>query len=264
MFRSSLLVLSFLVCAGAYAETPAPPQASRLGVGYLPLDAMPDARLLVPPPPAPGSAAEARDVEASKAALAMHGGPRWALAMRDADIFSPGATGTMSCAAGFEISPTATPKLEALLRKSMANLAMSTAVVKRLYQRQRPFVVNGQPQCTPEWDAVLRKDGAYPSGHAAIGYGWGLILAELVPDRAAQLVARGRAFADSRRVCNVHWLSDTEEGMVVATAAVARLRADPGFQRDLKAARREVQSIAVKSRTPTTDCNAEAAALALR
>jgi acid phosphatase (class A) len=106
---------------------------------------------------------------------------------------------------------------------------------------------------------MLRKDGSYPSGHSAIGYGWGLILAELFPDRASRLVARGRAFGDSRRVCNVHWLSDVEEGRIAAAATVARLHADAYFRKDLDAARAELAG----AKPVTRDCAAEAAALAL-
>ncbi len=242
------------------AQTASPAQLSsamsRLAKGYLDPKSIPDAALILPPPPAPGSVAQARDDEAAKAAVALRGGPRWDQATSDADLFSPKATGVLSCAAGIEISPKTTPKLDHLMRRSMADLAVSTMGAKRKYQRARPFMVNGEPHCTPDWDAILRKDGSYPSGHAAIGYGWSLIVAELVPDRAAQLVARGRAFADSRRICNVHWLSDVEEGRVAATATVARLHADPAFQKDLKAARKEV----AKSVPVTSDCAKEAAA----
>ncbi len=248
-----------LASLGAAPETPMQQAVSRLSKGYLAPKDIPDAASILPPPPAAGSAALARDEEAQKAALALRGSPRWAIATADADVFSPKATGAMSCAAGIEISPQATPKLDALLRRSFADLASATRGAKAKYQRARPFMVNGQPNCTPEWEAVLRKDGSYPSGHAAIGFGWGLILAELVPSRAAQLVSRGRAFADSRRICNVHWLSDVEEGSIAATATVARLHADAVFQTDMAAVRKEIAKAAPTAR----DCAKEAAALAL-
>jgi acid phosphatase (class A) len=147
------------------------------------------------------------------------------------------------------------------LRKAGVDLALSTSAIKRKFQRPRPFMVNKKPTCAPAMEAVLRKDGSYPSGHSAIGFGWGLILAELLPDRANQIVARGRAFGDSRRVCNAHWLSDIEEGRIVASAMVARLHADPKFREDLEAARAE---LAVPGHTqPTRNCAAEAAALDL-
>ena len=62
-----------------------------------------------------------------------------------------------------------------------------------------------------------------------------------MPDRAAALVKRGQVFGDSRRVCNVHWLSDVEAGAVIGAATVARLHAEPQFRKDLDAARKELR-----------------------
>src|SRR5258706_242784 len=110
------------------------------------------------------------------------------------------AAAAFACAAGAALGGPATPATDHLLLRAMADLGMSTAVIKRTYKRPRPFMVNGQPTCTPDWESKLRQDGSYPSGHSAIGYGIGLILAELIPDRASRLVARGREFGDSRRI----------------------------------------------------------------
>ena len=239
------------------APPPPPSRASFLSGGYLPRGSGPDSLVILPPPPAPGSAALARDEEASRAGLAQRGTPRFEQAAIDADLFSPTSTGTFSCAAGMNIGPTTTPKLVALMRKLGPDLAIAVYGAKNKYQRPRPFMVNGQPTCTPRDEDMLRKDGSYPSGHSAIGYGWGLVLAELIPARASQLVARGRSFGDSRRVCNVHWLSDVEEGRVMATAVVARLHAEPAFRADMEAAREELASAPA-----ATSCEREAAALA--
>jgi len=259
-----LLWFALAVATTAFAADP-PPRPSSLGAGYLKSDAVPDSVAMLPPPPATGSAAIARDEEASRAAVALRGSARWAQATADAELLSPKATTAMSCAAGFAIGEVETPAIQKLLRRATADLGLSGAVAKRKYLRPRPFMMNGQPTCTPDWEPLLRKDGSYPSGHSAIGYGWGLLLAELVPDRATQLVARGRAYGDSRRICNVHWLSDVEEGRVTAAAMVARLHADRAFQKDLKAARSEAKRLAAKTSSataPTPDCAREAAALA--
>lgn len=245
------------------AQQPAAPTATGFFdlKGYLPRGATPDSLVLNPPPPAAGSAAEARDLAGAAAAVVLHGTPRWALATRDADFMSPAATSGYSCAAGFAIGPQATPKLDMLMQRTARDLAGATSPTKRKYLRPRPFTVNNQPICTPEMEAVLRSDGSYPSGHSSLGYGWGLILAEAIPDRAAQLAARGRAFGDSRRICNVHWLSDIEEGRIVASAVVARLNAEPAFQADLAAARAEAAAQA--GQEPGQACAAETALLAL-
>jgi acid phosphatase (class A) len=273
--RFSVLAISLLplsacqtghVAAAKSANAPSPEvmiQAARasLSAGYLTPGTVPDSLLLLPLPPAAGSAAEARDVESSKAAMALRGSARWDLAMADAELFSPTSTAAMSCAAGFAIGEKQTPAIQKLLRRAMPDLGLSGYGAKNKYKRARPFMVNGQPSCTPDWETKLRQDGSYPSGHSAIGYGWGLILAEIVPDHAAQLVARGRAFGDSRRICNVHWLSDVEEGRVTATAAIARMHAEPAFLSDIAAAKAEFTSL--KAQPPQRDCGAEAAALAL-
>ncbi len=73
-----------------------------------------------------------------------------------------------------------------------------------------------------------------------MGFGWSLVLAELVPSRADAIIDRGRDFTWSRVVCGVHYPSDVEAGRTVAAAAIARLHADPDFQRELAAARTEL------------------------
>lgn len=239
----------------ALPSVAAEPAAPRLGTGYLKSGPLPDS--FAPTPPAPGSAALARDEEGAKAALTLRGSPRWTLATADADLLSPKATATFSCTLGVAIGPDTTPRLDRLLRRTIADFGMSTSAIKHRYARPRPFMVNGQPTCTPDWEPVLRKDGSYPSGHSAIGYGWGLVLAELRPDIAPALVARGRAFGDSRRVCNVHWLSDIEEGRLAATVVFARLNADRTFQKDMKAARKDI----ARAKARPTGCDSEAAAL---
>ncbi|WP_380804346.1 acid phosphatase [Sphingobium tyrosinilyticum] len=144
-----------------------------------------------------------------------------------------------------------------MIDRSSQDLGAATLEVKKHYRRPRPFMVNGKTTCTPTWERALRHDGSYPSGHSAIGFGVSLILAEVFPDRAAQIVARGRAFGDSRRICNVHWLSDIEEGRAMAAATVMRLNADQAFQADLKAALAEVASISNQSTVTGPDCAEE-------
>ena len=256
----AILLAASLASAAPAENAPPAGRASVLGQGYLATQDLPDASVFIGPPPAAGSRAEARDVELSDAARHAKATPRWKQAVIDADLMSANVTSVMSCAIGREIGPQTTPKTYHLLRTSAANLGFSTATVKRKYQRPRPFTVNGDAQCTPEWDAILRKDGSYPSGHSAIGFGWGLILAELAPDRAAQIVARGIAFGDSRRFCNVHWASDVEAGRMAAAAVVAKLHSNQKFLKDLKAAKAELKRGKIVA--PQGDCVAEAAALA--
>ena len=229
--------------------------------GYLPSDAYPDSLALLPPPPAEGSAALALDGEVSRQNLALRGTPRWELATQDANLAFPMAAGTFSCALGAPITEQDTPHLYMLLRRTLADAGLSTYAAKNHYQRTRPFIVNGEPICTPDEEEGLRKDGSYPSGHTAIGWAWALILTGIAPEQADAILARGRAFGESRLVCNVHWHSDVVAGRFMGSAAVARLQADPEFRAAVEAAKSELAAARAKGLEPTRDCAAEAAAL---
>lgn len=244
--------------SGAAAATPAAPRA----MGYLQAGAAPSSAALIPVPPAPGSAAMARDEDVSRGALAMHGTPRWELAAKDAVLTFPQLAETFSCALGARIDDDKTPRLMTLLRKTMVDAGRSTGEAKRKYQRTRPFMVNDKPMCTPDRDAALRADGSYPSGHSAVGWALALVLSEASPDEANAILARGRAFGQSRIVCNVHWQSDVLEGQMVASAVVARMHAEATFRSDMDAARAEL--VALRATPPQAQgqaCDVEAQTL---
>jgi len=251
-------------CAGLQQQsTPATVPEIRPGMlaGYLQPEALPNSLALLPPPPAVGSAALALDEEVSTKALALRGTPRWALAAEDAVLKFPEAAGTFSCALGAPVTEQDTPHLYMLLRRSMTDAGLSTYAAKNNYLRVRPFMVNKEPTCTPDEEGHLMKDGSYPSGHTALGWAWALILTEIAPDREDAILARGRAFGESRVICNVHWYSDVVEGRLMGSATVARLHADPAFRKDLDAARAEYAAVRAKGLQPSRDCKAEAEAL---
>ncbi len=260
MKKLSILSLG-LIATVAFAadQTPVPTPASALGAGYLKPGEGPNSGTLLPPPPAEGSKALARDKAGEARALKLQGTARWVQAKVDADIFTPNAIAVMSCAAGRVLGPMETPRTNALLRKAASDLGLSSYPAKGMYKRPRPFMSNGQPVCTPEMSGGLRKDGSYPSGHAAIGYGWGMILADVLPKRGGLLLKRGAAFADSRRICNVHFLSDIAAGETLANAVVLKLRANLAYQADVAAAKAEL--VALPAVQP--DCASEKAALKL-
>jgi acid phosphatase (class A) len=260
-----LMVFAVIVSCGSFQtqSKPATVPEIRPGIlaGYLKSEALPNSLLLLPPPPAQGSAAFALDEEVSRKSLALRGTPRWELAIEDANLFFPEAADTFSCALGVPITEQYMPHLYMLLRRTLADAGLSTYAAKNHYQRTRPFMVNGEPTCTPEEEEHLRKDGSYPSGHTALGWAWALILSEIAPERIDAILARGRAFGESRNICNVHWHSDVVEGRLVGAAAVARLHADPAFQADLKAAKAEFAVARAKGLKPARDCQKEVDAL---
>ena len=233
-------------------------------VGYLPTKSLPNSLTLLPPYPATGSASFALDEEISRRSVALRDTPRWTLAVSDANLMFPHAVGTFSCALNAPITEEDMPHLYILLRRTMTDVGLSTYTAKDHYSRNRPFVLNKEPICTPDEKTELEKDGSYPSGHTAIGWAWALILSEISPDQIDAILARGRAFGENRNVCNHHWHSDVVWGRFMGAATVARLHADPTFLTDLDAAKAELAAVRAKSLKPTRDCNAEVSAMALQ
>ena len=234
VLRKILLVLvSFAITAGCasfekQSKADAVPEI-RPGIlqGYLPSEMLPSSLALLPPPPAAGSAALALDKEVSRHSIALRGTPRWDLAAEDANLLFPRAASTFSCALNAPITEQDTPHLYMLMRRTLADAGLSTKTAKNHYKRTRPFVVNKEPTCAPDDEEFMMKDGSYPSGHTAIGWAWALILSEIDSEHTDAILARGRAFGQSRVICNVHWQSDVIEGRFMGAAAVARFTPIP-------------------------------------
>ena len=268
--RLLLVLVSVAIIAGCASydgrSKPAAVPEFRPGllVGYLSPIALPSSLALVPPPPATGSAAFALDEEISRRSFALRDTPRWLLAISDADLAFPHVAGTFSCAVNAPITEEDTPHLYMLLRRTLTDVGLSTYTAKNHYNRTRPFVRNKEPICTPDKKALLEKDGSYPSGHTAVGWGWALILSEISPEQTDAILARGLSFGESRNVCNVHWHSDVIQGRLIAAGTVARLHADPTFRADLEIAKAELAAVRNKGLKPTRNCSAEAVALAVQ
>lgn len=257
----------------AAAESAAAPEATAAGgqvreimpgmlEGYLPKEDLLDSKAFVLPAPAADSARQAMDNAWSEQMLKLKDTPRWVLAISDADLAFPEAADTFSCALGIAVSERDTPSLYMLLRRTLTDIGLAPYSAKNAYARERPFMVSGTPVCTPKDEEALRKDGSYPSGHTAIGWGWALILTELAPDQAEEILARGRAFGESRNVCNAHWYTDVVAGRLVGAAAVAKLHANEEFLAAMEAAGADIERARREGLAPKNDCAVEKAALA--
>ena len=231
--------------------------------GYLDPKTLPNSLKLIPIAPTQGSAAQKLDDTVSQKYFVLEGTARWERAKKDADLSFPNAAKIFSCALDIPINEKQTPHLYLLLRRTVADAGLATYTAKNHYQRVRPFMLNRKPICTPEDMELLKNDGSHPSGHTAVGWAWALILAEIAPERADAIFARGRAFGESRIICNVHWHSDVVEGRFIGASVVAKLHTDPQFLSDLEAAKKEVASLYAKGVKSPNDCKSESDALAM-
>ena len=211
--------------------------------GYLSEGELPNSLKLVPPPPEERSAAYALDQEIAAMYVASDDESRKEQATNDAVLHFPEAMEAFNIILDTRISEENTPNLYMIMRRTLADAGLSTYAAKNHYQRERPFMVNNTPICTPEDEEGLRKDGSYPSGHTAIGWAWSLILTEVFPEQADEIFKRGEEFGISRNVCNVHWYSDVVYGRMMGAVAVASLHANDQFIIDLEAAKEEIKNI---------------------
>ncbi len=108
---------------------------------------------------------------------------------------------------------------------------------KKDWNRPRPFETNADLKPIGE----VPTSRSYPSGHAHFGFLAAIVLSQMVPEKAADIGARGREYGNNRIVAGVHYPSDVEAGQQVATATAAFLLADPTFRKDLAAARTELR-----------------------
>jgi acid phosphatase (class A) len=257
-----MLLLSFAT-ALTYAESSSYEKELRAThQGYLKSSRL-DSALILPAPPAAGSVTQANDEFINKNALMLYGSERWVQAGYDSNLYFPSAAKAFSCAANVDISKEKTPTIYKMLELSLVDLGLSSYAAKNKYQRARPFMSNGQGICEisaadrekygitySEDKDKLSTDGSYPSGHSTIGWGWALIMSEIAPQRANHIFLRGRAFAESRLVCNVHWQSDIIEGKNMAAMTVAQLHTEKQFLKDLEKAQKEYQAAQRKGDVP--------------
>ncbi|GGE10242.1 hypothetical protein GCM10011529_15750 [Polymorphobacter glacialis] len=193
-----------------------------------------DIAALLPPPPAPGSAADIADRITYAASAQGIDGPAWNSAVKQLNPTSPEFMGELSCAVGAKISPEATPMTFAMLARSGVDFFPVMATAKAAYKRPRPFTTDKSRACDPiSNDGVGEKLGwSYPSGHSGIGWLWALVLSQAAPAHATQIRAFGQATGDLRIACRVHWLSDVAYGRVLATSVYSRLADRPEFRAD--------------------------------
>lgn len=226
------------VSVGMPASAAPPP--SRLG-GYLGRDGVPDHSVFMPPPPPDDAPLGIADAAVFRATRALEGSPRWELAMQDAEA-GPALLADFGCALGIDLGDVSTPRLSRLLGRAVADVSPIIGGAKTYYQRKRPFLVESGPTCVNPSEEFAAS-GSYPSGHSAVGWLYALVLAHVEPEHAAAILARGRAYGESRVVCGVHYVSDVDAGRLASSAVFAALAGNPEFQADVASAREELDAL---------------------
>jgi acid phosphatase (class A) len=114
----------------------------------------------------------------------------------------------------------------------------ATFAAKNFFKRTRPFVVDPEIKII----VVQAPDFSYPSNHSTFGNEAGILLAEMVPENAVAIFARGAEYAHNRVVAGVHFPTDVEAGRISASVIDNTLLHNPHFEADFAQAKTEVRA----------------------
>jgi acid phosphatase (class A) len=142
------------------------------------------------------------------------------------------------CAAFFAAlhrAPASAPKTRALLEHVDADATLAVFHAKRRFNRARPNQL--EPRLAPSIPVPAHP--AYPSGHALQGLLVARVLASILPEQRALLLALGEQIGREREIAGLHYASDSAASHALGEALFARLEANPRYRGELDAARAE-------------------------
>ena len=224
---AALLLLALPIQALKAADMPPPPPAAR---PYAIVNQVDLTKLLAPPPDEAGArkeldqllAIQAKRTAADEAAC-IH--DQVINVFRFDDVL------------GSQFTPENLPKTNHLFLRVVASVHIPMQKAQEYWTRKRPPAVD--PAIKPV--GAVPATAAYPSGHATNGNLFGIILADMLPERAKEMRARGELFGYRRLLAGVHYPSDVEAGKQSAAFIAKSLKGDPEYRADFAAARDELR-----------------------
>jgi acid phosphatase (class A) len=114
----------------------------------------------------------------------------------------------------------------------------ATLAAKSYFKRQRPFVVD------PGIKIIVdqKPDFSYPSNHSTFGYEIAILLADMVPEKAAAIFERAADYGHNRVIAGVHFPTDVEGGRIAASVIDNALLHNARFMIDFERAKSEVRA----------------------
>jgi acid phosphatase (class A) len=237
LWLSPFVVVAFLGAIPVFAENAAAPATDYLAPGQI--DLLP----LLPPPPAPNSTAQKRDMQTMLDAQRHRTAAQTAQVEADAQI----TVFRFADVLGPNFTKDKLPKLTAFFDRVRHSESPIVGAVKDYWHRSRPFEADARIHPAPGLqEGVTNKDGtynaSYPSGHSTFGATCAILLAQMVPEKRSELFARGWEFGQNRVIGGVHYPTDVETGRIDATVLVYAMMNNPQFQHDFTQAKAELRA----------------------
>ncbi|ANN57308.1 phosphatase [Mesorhizobium loti NZP2037] len=130
------------------------------------------------------------------------------------------------------------PKFSAFFDRMVETEGAVVDPAKDVWKRPRPHQLSDLVKPAVK----LSSSGSWPSGHATVGTMMGIILADMVPEKRAEIMARAAEYAHNREVGGIHYASDVEMGKISGSVIAAVLLNRDDFKAEYEVARAELRS----------------------
>jgi len=139
---------------------------------------------------------------------------------------------------GPKFTQEALPKTEAFFARVAETEGAVVDPAKDVWKRPRPHLLSDLVKPA----VPLSKSGAYPSGHATVGTLMAIVLSNMVPEKRAELMARGWEYANNRVIGGIHFRSDIEAGRISGSLIAEAIWNQPDFAAEFAAAKAELRA----------------------
>ena len=130
------------------------------------------------------------------------------------------------------------PKFSAFFDRVVETEGAVVDPAKDVWKRPRPHQLSDLVKPAVK----LSSSGSWPSGHATVGTMMGIILADMVPEKRAEIMARAAEYAHNREVGGIHYASDVEMGKISGSVIAAVLLNRDDFKTEYDVAKAELRS----------------------
>lgn len=193
----------------------------------------PNAADLLAPPPLPGSAEQAADMDEVRVVYHAAGSNDMtaAYAEKKFSVFN------FTSAVGPWFTVTNLPKTAAFFENVQLDAEVVTDLGKDYFHRPRPYTTD-----TNLINGKLEKSFSYPSGHSTESMVLALVLADLLPEKRDAILAHARLIGWHRVQIARHYPTDIYAGRVLAQAIVKQFKKSETFEKEFTEAKAEMTS----------------------
>jgi acid phosphatase (class A) len=238
MLRAFVAAVALSLCAGGPALAQKPERPTFIA----PTDI--DLKAILPPWPAPGSLAEAADIETLLAVQLRRSPADAADAQADSVTTMPEWTAQL-LGMGADKLPR-TFALMAVLHDDMRRINRAANEAQGFRTRPARY----ESRIEPSLDLVGHGNASYPSARASSGAVWAGVVGRILPERSSSADEMAERIAWRRVVGGVHYPSDLAGSRKVSKAVMSALDAKPAFRASLGPVCEELRAAKL-----TTRCN---------